>query len=117
MTKRSAQPDSRIGFGIRQIGEKIHQYEDRAEKEHRSLDRRQIAATDRIDDVAANARPGKYRLGQDASREIRAEVEPKHRDDGNQRVPEAVTDRDQAFLESLRAGGANEVGMERVEHR
>ena len=61
---------SRIRLRVREIGEQVHEHEHHAEEEHRALDRRKVAPRDRVDDVAAEARPAEDRLGEDAAGEV-----------------------------------------------
>src|SRR5229473_1124601 len=79
--------DARISFRIEHVGEKVDQQENHGQEQDAALDRRQIALLNRQQHVASHAGPGKYRLGENTSGEIIANVESEHGDNRKQRVP------------------------------
>src|SRR5262245_52896416 len=73
--------DARISFRIEHIGDEVHQHEDHGHEQNASLYGGQIPALDCEQHIAPHAGPGKYRFGQDAARQIVADIETQHRDD------------------------------------
>src|SRR5439155_10812736 len=82
--------DARISFRIEHVSEKVDQHENHGQEQDAALDRRQIALLNRQQHVSAHTRPGKYRLGENTSREIIANVESEHGDNREQRVPKRM---------------------------
>src|SRR5216684_2943039 len=94
--------DARISFRIEHVGEKVDQQENHGQEQDAALDRRQIALLNRQQHVASHAGPGKYRLGENTSGEIIANVESEHGDNRKQRVPKRMAADDAAFGKTFR---------------
>src|SRR5437870_6005982 len=89
--------DARISFRIEHVGEKVDQHENHGQEQNAALDRGQIALLNRQQHVSSYAGPGKYRLGENTSREIIANVESEHGDNGEQCVPKRMAADDAPF--------------------
>src|SRR3954466_8143627 len=82
--------DARISFRIEHISEKVDQHEDHRQKQNAALDGRQIALLNGEQHVPPDTRPRKYRLRENAARQVVADIESQDRDDRQQRVAQRV---------------------------
>src|SRR5437667_6503695 len=109
--------DARISFRIEHVGDKVDQHKDHGQEQNAALDGRQVALLNREQHVPAHARPGEYRLGQDAAGQIVAYIESEYRDDRQQRIAQRVPANDAPLAESLGARRPDEIRGQDVEHR
>src|SRR6266571_3336971 len=100
--------DARISFRIEHVGDKVDQHKDHGQEQNAALDGRQVALLNREQHVPAHARPGEYRLGQDAAGQIVAYIESEYRDDRQQRIAQRVPANDAPLAESLGARHARQ---------
>src|SRR5262249_28860387 len=82
--------DPRVDRGVEEIDREIAQHEERADEEDGALHERIVALHHRPQEQAAHARQGEDLLGDHGAAEEIADLDARHRDQGDQAVLEGV---------------------------
>src|SRR5262249_29873535 len=109
--------DARIEREVSEVDEEIDGDDRGGDEDGDALDHRQIARGDRAEREAAEAGEREHRLEDDAAGEQLAELQPRDRDDRDQRVAKRVLGNDDAFVHTFGPRRPHVVLTQDVEHR
>src|SRR5215831_488062 len=101
-------PDPRVDGGVKEIHGEVAQHEERADEEDGALHERIVALHHRAKEQAAHAGKGEDFLGDHRAPEEIADLDSRHRDEGDEAVLESVPPHHAALGEPLGARRADE---------
>ena len=102
---------------VEQVGQEVHDDEERRDHEHGALHDGVVALVDRGHGQPADAGQAEQRLDHDRAAEQHAELDPGHRDDRHRGVAQRVAVDDRPLRQALRPQERHERRSERLLHR
>ena len=110
-------PDARVEHGVEHVDHEIDDDIRAREHEDDALDHRIVAAQDRVDRQAAEARNREHALGDDDAADQQRDADADHRDDRDRGVAQRVPHQHVPGGEALGMRGADVVLAQRLQHR
>src|SRR5215831_13229429 len=114
---RPGMTDPRIEIAVEEVHEEVAGEIETAQHEHAGLHDRVVARGDRLEDEPAEARPGKYGLGDDGAAQELHEEHHREGDDRQERVLQTVFPEHHLLVQALEAGELDVVRAQHLEHR
>src|SRR6266404_4230933 len=108
--------DARIDRDIGEIDQHVDDEEEDHDQQDTALDRGNVALEHRVDQERADAGPGEELFDNHRLPHQRTELQADRGDDEDERVAHDVPTHDAPLAHALAAGGADEIGVQHVEH-
>ena len=114
---RPALPDAWIEKRVERIGQDVRQHEHEGDQQHRSLDHRIVPRQHRIQRQLPQPGQRKDVVDHDCPAQRIAELHAHHRDDGDRRVLQHMTDDNRLFTQPFRRAVCTYGCCKRIRHR
>src|SRR3954454_16352403 len=116
LTAASAVLDARVDQCAEDVDERVDEEEEQHDHQDRALDDRDVAQADAVDEQRSEPGPGEQLLDDHRLADDAAELQADGGEDDDEGVAGKMPVHDLALAHALRAGGADEIGIEDLEH-